>query len=150
MIEFWKMVLSALITAGATILALFLKRNWDVKDKSDEQHKSVEDRLDKMAESVERLSDKVDSLDSKVGSLSTEMTKEVTETDLKNRCLQAGLREMLYDRIKFLAHKYIAEGKIREEEYKSINRMWSVYHNDLVGNGYLDEEMAKVRALEKV
>lgn len=143
MLELLKIIGSAAITAAATLIGLWLKRKWELRDRTDEQKRSVDDRLDDV---VERLS----KLEKAVDGLSTDVLKEIAETDLKNRCLQAGLREMLYDRIKFLAHKYINDGKIREEEYKSLERMWEVYHRDLGGNGYLDGEMSKVKVLEKV
>lgn len=143
MLELLKIIGSAAITAAATLVGLWLKRKWELRDRTDEQKRSVDDRLDDV---VERLS----KLEKAVDGLSSDVLKEIAETDLKNRCLQAGLREMLYDRIKFLTHKYVNDGKIREEEYKSLERMWEVYHTDLGGNGYLDGEISKVKVLEKV
>lgn len=149
MIELLKVIGSALVTACTTLLVLHLKRKWELKDRSDDRKKTIEDKIDEMSERMHKMADKVDNLETKVDKLSDEFDKEAEETDLKNRCLQAGLREMLYDRIKYLSRKYITDAKIREEEYKSLKRMWAVYHEDLEGNGFLDEEMAKVDKLEK-
>ena len=149
MIEILKVIGSALVTACATIYALHVKRKWELKDKRDNDKKTVEEKIDDLAERMERMEGKVDNLESKMDDLSADFDKEIYDADLKNRCLQAGLREMLYDRIKYLSKKYISDGKIREEEYKSLKRMWTVYHEDLEGNGFLDEEMQKVDKLEK-
>lgn len=138
MIEILKLIGSALVAATATLLSLYLKRKWEKQDKTEDKKDAMEEKIDKMADQVDDLMDKVDKL-----------SKEVADTDLNNRSLQAGLREILYDRIKFLCKKYQSEGKLREEEYKSINRMWGVYHNDLGGNGYLDGEMKEIDKLEK-
>lgn len=149
MIEILKVIGSALVTAFATIYALHIKRKWELKDKSDNEKKTNEEKIDDLAERMERMEGKIDSLESKMDNLSSDFDKELNDADLKNRCLQAGLREMLYDRIKYLSKKYISDGKIREEEFKSLKRMWSVYHEDLEGNGFLDEEMQKVDKLDK-
>lgn len=142
MIEILRIIGSALVAAAATLGSLYLKRKWEKQDKTEDKKDAMETKIDKMAEQLEELTAKVDKL-------SVEFDKEVEDKDLKNRCLQAGLREMLYDRIKYLSKKYIAEGKLREEEYKSLKRMWEVYHNDLGGNGYLDGEMKEIDKLEK-
>lgn len=142
MIEILKLIGSALVAATATLLSLYLKRKWEKQDKNEDKKDAMEDKIDKMANQLSELTDKVDKL-------SIEFDKEQEETDSKSSSLQAGLREILYDRIKFLCKKYQGEGKLREEEYKSINRMWSVYHKDLGGNGYLDGEMKELDKLEK-
>lgn len=138
MIEVLKVIGSAIVAAAVTMLTLVLKRKWEKQDKKD----ATEQKIDNIAAQLVSINEKVDKL-------SAELDKEVAKTDLKNRCLQAGLREMLYDRIKYLCRKYIVDGKIREEEFKSLNRMWSVYHEDLNGNGYLDGEMEEIKKLEK-
>lgn len=142
MIEVLRIVGSALVAAGATLLSLYLKRKWEKQDKSEDKKDAMEEKIDKMAEQLAQITEKVDKL-------SEDFDKEVSDTDLKNRCLQAGLREMLYDRIKYLCKKYTSDGKLREEEYNSLTRMWGVYHKDLGGNGYLDGEMAEIEKLEK-
>lgn len=142
MIEILRIIGSALVAAAATLGSLYLKRKWEKQDKNEDKKDEMETKIDKLAEQLDKLTKKVDKL-------STELDKEVKDTDLQNRCLQAGLREMLYDRIKYLCKKYISDGKLREEEYKSLYRMWNVYHKDLEGNGYLDGEMKEIDKLEK-
>lgn len=58
-------------------------------------------------------------------------------------------RTILYDRIKHLAKSYIKRGYITVEEYEDLKRMHEVYHDDLQGNGFLDNIMAEVNKLEK-
>lgn len=65
----------------------------------------------------------------------------------KDDGLEAGVRILLYDRIKHLSIKYCELGSITEDEYEDLQRMHSVYHNDLGGNGYLDDAMSRVAKL---
>ncbi len=58
----------------------------------------------------------------------------------------AGLRILLYDRIKHLAKSYISRGWITTEELEDLMEMHKVYH-DLGGNGYLDALMGQVHRL---
>ena len=142
MIDLLKMIGSALITAFVTIYALHKNRTWAKQDKTEEKKDQMEEKIDKMAEQLSALTEKVDKL-------SKDFDKEVADSAHANSYLQAGLREILYDRIKSLCKKYIADGKLREEEYKSLKRMWEVYHEKLGGNGYLNGEMDEIEKLEK-
>lgn len=142
MIEILRIVGSALVAAAATLGSLYLKRKWEKQDKAEESKNSTDDKIDKMSDQLADLTIKVDKL-------STDLDKEVEDSDIKNNSLQAGLREILYDRIKFLCRKYISEERIREEDYKSLKRMWHVYHKDLNGNGFLDGEMQEIEKLDK-
>lgn len=58
-------------------------------------------------------------------------------------------RTLLYDRIKNLAKTYIKREYITVEEYEDLERMHKVYHDDLNGNGFLDDIMKEVKKLEK-
>lgn len=58
----------------------------------------------------------------------------------------AGMRILLYDRIKHLAKSYIVRGWITTEELEDLMQMHKVYH-DLGGNGYLDKLMEQVHRL---
>ena len=131
MIELFKTIGSALVAACVTLLTLYIKRRWEKQDKKDEQKETMEDKIDKMSNEL------------------AELTKAVEKISSEQAPLQAGLREILYDRIKFLCKKYESEGKMREEEYKSLKRMWQVYHESLEGNGFLSSEMEVIEKLEK-
>ena len=142
MIEILKLIGSALVAASATLISLYLKRKWEKQDKTNEKKEAEADKIDKMSKELSCLREKVDGL-------SADFEKEITDIRKQDSGLQSGLREILYDRTKFLAKKFIAEEQIREEDYKSLQRMWKVYHEELDGNGYLDSVMREVEELEK-
>lgn len=142
MIEFLKLVGAAIITASATLFGLFLQRKWKKDDVKEEKNEKVLRKLDELTKTV-------DDIQKDLKEHISENDSYVKESDIKRKCIQAGLREMLYDRIKYLSYMYEDAGEIREEEYKSLKRMWDVYHNDLEGNGYLDARMAVIEDLKK-
>lgn len=59
----------------------------------------------------------------------------------------AGVKIILYDRIKWMGNKYIERGWISSEELEDLVEMHRIYHDELIGNGFLDEIMKKVKAL---
>lgn len=61
-----------------------------------------------------------------------------------------GVRQLLYDRIKEKGKTYISKGEITNEELEDLIAMHKIYHNDLNGNGYLDQLMAEVKKLKLV
>lgn len=134
---------ASVVTACATIFGLYLQRKWKRQDAREENEESVSKKIDELTRKVNDISVK---LDNHIKSDST----AAIESEEKATCLQSGLREILYERIKCLAIRYEAAGEIREEEYNSLNRMWSVYHNELGGNGYLDDHMKAVDGLNKI
>lgn len=58
-----------------------------------------------------------------------------------------GVKLLLYDRIKYLAKSYIEQGFIWAEDLEDLQKMWECYHNDLNGNGYLNNLMSNVHRL---
>lgn len=75
--------------------------------------------------------------------------KEIKELREMVNHLMVADRTILYDRIKHLAKSYIKRGYITVEEYEDLNRMHKVYHDELQGNGFLDNIMAEINKLEK-
>lgn len=63
--------------------------------------------------------------------------------------VEAGVRILLYDRIKHLGIKHIEKGYITHDEYEDLGRMHAVYHNALNGNGFLDNIMEQVNELPR-
>lgn len=59
----------------------------------------------------------------------------------------AGIRILLYDRIKHLGKAYINRGSITAEELEDLIAMHKIYHENLKGNGFLDKIMAAVHEL---
>ena len=62
----------------------------------------------------------------------------------------AGVQQLMYDRIKYLCKSHLARGRIASNDLEDLERMHTIYHDDLDGNGYLDDLMKKVRSLEVV
>ncbi|MGN1057932.1 MAG: hypothetical protein ACI4Q7_01065 [Candidatus Avelusimicrobium sp.] len=59
----------------------------------------------------------------------------------------SGLQVLLYDRVKYLGLRHIEHGYISAEDLEDLQRMHKIYHNDLNGNGYLDNIMKRVNEL---
>lgn len=62
--------------------------------------------------------------------------------------VREGVRQLLYDRIKFLGQKYIAAGEISAEDLEDLIDMHKIYHSQLGGNGFLDKIMERVKILK--
>lgn len=61
--------------------------------------------------------------------------------------LKAGLKWVLYDRIRFLGQHYIGAGQVDFDDRRILNEMHKSYHDGLGGNGDLDVLMHEVNAL---
>lgn len=66
----------------------------------------------------------------------------------KRSNMAAGIRILLYDRIKYLGRKHIADGYITAEDLEDLTAMHKIYHDDLSGNGFLDTLMSQVKILK--
>lgn len=76
--------------------------------------------------------------------------RKYEKTDTKDATMQAlreGLKWVLYDRIRFLGLKYIAEGCVDYDDRRILNLMHKSYHDGLDGNGDLDNIMDTVNHL---
>ncbi len=60
----------------------------------------------------------------------------------------AGVRMLLYDRVKFLGKKYLEKNQVTIEELEDLVEMHRIYHS-LGGNGFLDSIMDSVKHLPK-
>lgn len=58
-----------------------------------------------------------------------------------------GIRMLLYDRIKHLGNSYIHKGGVTSEELEDLTAMHQIYHNNLNGNGFLDDLMSRAKNL---
>lgn len=65
----------------------------------------------------------------------------------KYKKLEKGLQAVLYDRIKYLCKYHINKRRITVNDLEDLNRMHLVYHNDLEGNGFLNDLMDAVHEL---
>ncbi len=75
--------------------------------------------------------------------------EEITALRENVENLTVAMRLQMYDKIKGKAKQYIARGYITVEEYEDLTDMHRVYHNELGGNGFLDNLMRDVDHLEK-
>ncbi|MCD7805456.1 MAG: hypothetical protein LUH03_10025 [Oscillospiraceae bacterium] len=65
----------------------------------------------------------------------------------KKSGLSAGVQILLYDRIKYLCKSHLERGYIATNDLDDLERMHKIYHDDLDGNGFLDDLMSSVRRL---
>ena len=67
--------------------------------------------------------------------------------DKDNEAIKAGLKWVLYDRIRFLGQHYISAGNVDFDDRRILNEMHKCYHDGLGGNGDLDNLMGEVNHL---
>lgn len=67
--------------------------------------------------------------------------RKLTASELADRVL-------LEERINYLGRLYISQEFIYADDKDRLKRMWTIYHEDLKGNGYLDSVMHEVSKLE--
>ena len=63
------------------------------------------------------------------------------------KALAAGMKWLLFDRIRHLGLRYLADGCVDIDEKRILGEMWDVYHHGLDGTGDLDDLMQAVRKL---
>ena len=67
----------------------------------------------------------------------------------KESGVEAGVRILLYERIKFLGMHYAEKKYVSNDDYEDLIKMHQVYHNALKGNGFLDDIMEQVKKLPR-
>lgn len=67
--------------------------------------------------------------------------------DKDTEALKAGLKWVLYDRIRFLGQHYISNGQVDFDDRRILHEMHRSYHDGLGGNGDLDVLMDEVNKL---
>ena len=78
--------------------------------------------------------------------LNRKAAKEDKETTFEKH-IKSAVCVILYDRIKYLCRHHIGHGFITAEDLEDIIQMHQVYHDDLNGNGFLDNLMRQVQNL---
>lgn len=100
-----------------------LKRQEEKEDAAEAQAAlNIEQRLKAIEEQVQAIEDKTD-------------TQSVA------------IRYVLYDRIRYIALSYLADGDVDFDDRRILRDMHSSYHNGLGGNGDLDKLMEAVDKL---
>ena len=140
--EVIKIVGAAVVSSVTTFLCLWIQRKWKKQDTREERDDAVMKKLNNLAESIETIKNQLEDH-------IRDDEQYFADSNVRRTALQSGMREVLYDIIKTRSIQYEIEGKIREEDYNSLHRMWSVYHDDLKGNGFLNERMQVIEKLEK-
>ena len=82
-----------------------------------------------------------------VSSIVANLMQARAERRKKTTGTAAGVRMILYDRVKFLGLKYLEQGYIYEDALKDVTEMHRIYHDELKGNGFLDDIMERVKQL---
>lgn len=67
--------------------------------------------------------------------------------DADMKALMAGMKWLLFDRIRYLGLKYIEAGEVDFDQRRILREMHTVYHFGLQGNGDLDQLMEAVSKL---
>lgn len=67
--------------------------------------------------------------------------------DARLTAINNGLKLLMLDKIKYLGLRFISEGGITYEDRSLLHRMHDNYHNELGGNGDLDQIMDDVDKL---
>lgn len=65
----------------------------------------------------------------------------------EDKYIKNALKILMQDRIKYLGKCYISEGSIDAEDLRDLMEMHKCYHDDLHGNGFLDNVMDQVKQL---
>lgn len=73
--------------------------------------------------------------------------EDIARVENQVKALYKANRIQMYDRIKHLGKAYIAAHEISSEDLEDLIDMHKCYHDDLGGNGFLDEIMEQVRHL---
>ncbi len=131
--EFAAAVVLALLTGGGVAVAIINGRN--------------ERKLHKL----KRQEQKEDAAEAKA-SLNTETRLKAIEAQVqtiedKTDAQSVAIRYILYDRIRYLALSYLADGDVDFDDRRILRDMHNSYHNGLGGNGDLDKLMEAVDKL---
>lgn len=79
-----------------------------------------------------------------VNSIISSIAKKKDKTNSDNNSLRVIMKTV----IRILCKQYVSQGWIYADELEDLIEMHDCYHNDLHGNGYLDELMNRVKNLE--
>lgn len=72
---------------------------------------------------------------------------KASETEVRLKAINNGLKLLMLDKIKYLGLRFISEGGITYEDRSLLHKMHDNYHNELGGNGDLDQIMEDVDKL---
>lgn len=126
--EVWLVpILIALIGAGSASLTNIVAARIDKKRKREEKEDSARQILGKLGE----------------------IEGQIASIECRLEGLEKAQKITMQDRIRHLAEKYIEAGSISFDNFNDLKTMHEIYHNDLHGNGFLDDIMEDVKNLPK-
>lgn len=134
-------IIAALIggSAGAAVIGgVFRLIEWAAN-----RNAQKNDRAEAKAESDKDQSDNISELKDSV----KELREGINTIKTTTANLSEAIKETLGDRIKHLCLKYIEQGEVRAKDLQDLERMHTVYHDTLNGNGFYMALMKQVRAL---
>lgn len=96
---------------------------------------------------LNRKAAKEDRADENAKKAESARDEEMQEIKTQLESLIVAERTSMYDRIKHNGNSYLRKGWISSEDLEDLIEMHRVYHDELKGNGFLDNLMEKVKAL---
>lgn len=96
---------------------------------------------------LDRNATKEDKEDAAVQLACDQRGKELKDLSASVADLKKASRMQFYSMIKSRCKKYIARGYITSDELEDLIEEHKVYHNELDGNGFLDELMKQAKSL---
>lgn len=123
--ENWMYAIATGVTGAAVIKLIDNVVQWYLQRKAAKEDAKISDdkvELKKIKQWEKNMEDKVDAL---------------VNAD----------KYILFDRIRYLGQKYVADDEVDFDDRRILRQMHDVYHNELGGNGDLDELMKAVNAL---
>ena len=123
--ENWMYAIATGVTGAAVIKLIDNVVQWYLQRKA-----AKEDRVEKNdREELQKIKDWEKDMEDKVNAL--------VNAD----------KYILFDRIRYLGQKYVADDEVDFDDRRILSQMHEVYDNELGGNGDLDELMKAVNAL---
>ena len=123
--ENWMYAIATGVTGAAVIKLIDNVVQWKLQRKAAKEDRTVEDgqaEIKKIKQWEKDMEDKVNAL---------------VNAD----------KYILFDRIRYLGQRYVADNEVDFDDRRILNQMHDVYHNELGGNGDLDELMKAVNTL---
>ena len=123
--ENWMYAIATGVTGAAVIKLIDNVVQWKLQRKAAKEDRTVEDgqaEIKKIKQWEKDMEDKVNAL---------------VNAD----------KYILFDRIRYLGQRYVADDEVDFDDRRILNQMHDVYHNELGGNGDLDELMKAVNTL---
>lgn len=148
--DFWTSLLGggvivALIESARGLVAWILKRKAEKEDRAEDRaDKRIEERIGHLEDDMAELHTHHED---DMAQLHTHLKDDMAELHTLTAALAESQKNVLFDRIRYLCRRYLADGEIDFDDLRAVNALHNSYHNGLGGNGDLDALMKQVREL---